>query len=390
MYDLKELKAIKLEEIAKKYGIVLSQKNGRLWGRLRDENTPSFSINVEKNLWYDFGSGKGGSSIDMVAEIEGITSREAINKLAEMFNINNRSVNGWSPLTDNQYLEIGIKSSLATLNFNYDLRVHTQQQLERWNAKYAIPLKDLAERYPADYNYLVEKIAGDHIKELKDLYFYKLRLANDHVNDKVKYDLYTKWAEKDAADINVKVVLMQRALKGASTFITKVDLQKDMNDLAGSKQAQMINTASDAIKNKIVQNYKCLYNFNQAEFLTPRQAMELHDFNMAVTKTEGKYLDIYDIKVLYNSLGTKLQRFEDLYKDMLKQGDIISHDEALYKDWSIKVDKIKSDMVAVKDMFLKCSSVIDSIRQANIAYKNVNTAQMNHDNVPINTYTLEL
>jgi archaellum component FlaF (FlaF/FlaG flagellin family) len=31
---------------------------------LRDENTPSFTVNRNRNIWYDFGIGKGGSIID--------------------------------------------------------------------------------------------------------------------------------------------------------------------------------------------------------------------------------------------------------------------------------------------------------------------------------------
>ena len=391
MYDLKELKAIKLEEVANKYNIPLKQVNGRLWGKLREEGQPSFSINLEKNLWYDFGSSRGGSTIDLVAEIEGISAREAINKLAQMFGINNESVKGWCPLTDNQYQQIGINPTMATLNFSYDLRVHTQQQLERWNSKYAIPMKELAERYPDDYNYLVKKIAGDHINELKDLYFYKLRLALDNAKDNSKFELYTKWAEADAKDINTKVDLLHRALKSATSSIARVDVQNDYKELANNKQSQMLAaTDADLIKTKIVQNYKSLYNFNQAEFLTPQQAMELYSFNLTITQAEDKYLDIYEIKDIYNSLGTKLQNVESLYKDIVKQGEFVGQDGVLREEWKTTVNKINSDMVAVKELFIKCSSVIDSIRQANTAYKNANISQINRDNIPINTYTLEL
>ena len=232
MYDIKELKRIPIADVARKYGIELKSGHGRLWGRLRDENTPSFSINLSKNLWYDFGSGKGGSAIDLVAEQEGISSKEAINKLAEMFHIKNREVTGWSPLTDSQYQEIGIEASMATLNFKFDLRVHTPQQLARWSSKYGIPVQDLAEKYPEDYDYLIKKVAGNYLNDLKNAYYCKLKFAAEKGIDEAKRDLYIKWAEKDADEINRKVYLFNRALKGSYSDIQhKVDVQKDMKEL---------------------------------------------------------------------------------------------------------------------------------------------------------------
>lgn len=37
---------------------------------LRKEKTPSFKVNLHKNLWYDFGEGKGGNIIDLVKRID--------------------------------------------------------------------------------------------------------------------------------------------------------------------------------------------------------------------------------------------------------------------------------------------------------------------------------
>ena len=37
---------------------------------LRKEKTPSFKVNLHKNLWYDFGEGEGGNIIDLVQRID--------------------------------------------------------------------------------------------------------------------------------------------------------------------------------------------------------------------------------------------------------------------------------------------------------------------------------
>ena len=49
---------------------------------LRKERTASFSVSYDKNLWHDFGTGEGGSIIDLVARMEGCSEIEAARKLA--------------------------------------------------------------------------------------------------------------------------------------------------------------------------------------------------------------------------------------------------------------------------------------------------------------------
>ena len=52
------------------------------------ENTPSFFVSVEKGIWKDFSSGKGGNSpIKFVQEIEGLSFRQAVEKCAQILGI---------------------------------------------------------------------------------------------------------------------------------------------------------------------------------------------------------------------------------------------------------------------------------------------------------------
>ena len=52
------------------YSPVKQQGNG-LWYKspLREEHEPSFKVNTDRNLWYDFGAGKGGNIIALAAEL---------------------------------------------------------------------------------------------------------------------------------------------------------------------------------------------------------------------------------------------------------------------------------------------------------------------------------
>ena len=52
------------------YSPVKQQGNG-LWYKspLREEHEPSFKVNTDRNLWYDFGAGKGGNLIALAKEL---------------------------------------------------------------------------------------------------------------------------------------------------------------------------------------------------------------------------------------------------------------------------------------------------------------------------------
>ena len=50
---------------------------------LREETHPSFKVDTEKNLWIDYGEGRGGSIIDLSMRMEGCTLSEAIRRLGQ-------------------------------------------------------------------------------------------------------------------------------------------------------------------------------------------------------------------------------------------------------------------------------------------------------------------
>ncbi|MGQ9523684.1 MAG: DNA primase [Armatimonadota bacterium] len=74
---------VDLVEIASAY--VKLRRAGRNWEGLcpfHQEKTPSFSINPEKQVWYCFGCGSGGDVFSFVQKADGLTFREALEKLA--------------------------------------------------------------------------------------------------------------------------------------------------------------------------------------------------------------------------------------------------------------------------------------------------------------------
>ncbi len=76
--DLAEIKKIPIPKILDMYGIKMNRGFFKL---RREENTPSCKYYESTNSFYDFGSGKGGSNIDLVMELDDCRVVDAIKKL---------------------------------------------------------------------------------------------------------------------------------------------------------------------------------------------------------------------------------------------------------------------------------------------------------------------
>lgn len=67
-----EAKRIRIEEYLHSLGYnPVRRQGGNLWYKspFRDEQEPSFKVNMERNLWYDFGVGRGGNIIALAREL---------------------------------------------------------------------------------------------------------------------------------------------------------------------------------------------------------------------------------------------------------------------------------------------------------------------------------
>lgn len=72
--EIHEIREIPLSEFLSRLGHEpATQKDGALWysAPYRQERTPSFQVNVRKNVWYDFGLGRGGDIFTLAGEFIG-------------------------------------------------------------------------------------------------------------------------------------------------------------------------------------------------------------------------------------------------------------------------------------------------------------------------------
>ena len=69
---IEESKNIKLADYLHSLGYnPIKQQGNSLWYKspLREEQEPSFKVNTDRNLWYDFGAGKGGNILALAQEL---------------------------------------------------------------------------------------------------------------------------------------------------------------------------------------------------------------------------------------------------------------------------------------------------------------------------------
>ena len=84
--DLSRIKRYPIVEYLERKGIKPVRKTptyAMYRSPLRAETYPSFKVDTEKNLWIDYGEGRGGSIIDLCMRLEGCTLSEAIRRLGQ-------------------------------------------------------------------------------------------------------------------------------------------------------------------------------------------------------------------------------------------------------------------------------------------------------------------
>lgn len=84
MTNIQQLKRLSIRDYLSRRGIRPARENARYGfylSPLRTEHTPSFKVDYALNLWHDFGTGKGGSIIDLVIGLENCDKSQAIRPL---------------------------------------------------------------------------------------------------------------------------------------------------------------------------------------------------------------------------------------------------------------------------------------------------------------------
>ena len=142
--EIQHIKQIAITDYLQQQGYAPARVQGiHYWyySPLRNESTPSFKVNTERNQWYDFGSGEHGDIIDLVCALHRCTISEAIWLLSGAKQVVHQDFSfGGERKTSKHKLEIISVQSL------------TNPYLLRYIAERGIPLS-IANRFCSEIRY---------------------------------------------------------------------------------------------------------------------------------------------------------------------------------------------------------------------------------------------
>ncbi len=85
LYSWKEARKVEIQKVLQDLKVLPERSTSKgFWylSPLRKETRPSFFVSKMKNLWYDFGIGKGGNAIDLVVNLKQCSPWEALHFLS--------------------------------------------------------------------------------------------------------------------------------------------------------------------------------------------------------------------------------------------------------------------------------------------------------------------
>ena len=132
--DLSRIKRYPIVEYLERKGIKPVRKTptyAMYRSPLRAETHPSFKVDTEKNLWIDYGEGRGGSIIDLCMRMEGCTLSEAIRHLGQNAPDNGTysSRNGFAP--NNTQPVMAVNGARRLIEISDTLPPHFQEYLTK-------------------------------------------------------------------------------------------------------------------------------------------------------------------------------------------------------------------------------------------------------------------
>lgn len=241
-YDFEEVKAVPLEDICRDlYGIDLKQRGHKLVGRIRPEdNTPSFEIDTEKNLWYDYGLSKGGSAIQLVQQMDNVTWQEACRTIGSHFGlnpINSSRSQEWLPLSNSQYERLGISADMVSKNIDFDLEKYSPEQAMKLSEMFSnITIQKLAFQRPKSYHQILQRKAVPLVYEQKQEYLKLLaetaKAKQLHGENSLSYKTIRGACENAHKSYKELYDLLKRAIQGKAILVGKLnvyDVDTDLN-----------------------------------------------------------------------------------------------------------------------------------------------------------------
>lgn len=267
-YDIEKLKEIPIQEVLSDFYGIESTKKGdhRAVCDIRGEKTPSCYLYLDTNTFCDFGdSNRGGNVINLVEHLSNVDFKEAANLLATRYGIIPEQKNARSFPTEHEFRKINIYSDRATKNFDFNIDKYGIKKTKEFSEKYAIPIKELSEKYPKVYHNMLRSKAIPYIDSCRNEYYnnvYMSHLLCSELGAELSSSMIRELREQ-IKDLSQMERIITRAILNKKLLSYKpktYDVQSDLtNILNGTIEFQNGNVDYMSLKSNAVHNNKNLY-----------------------------------------------------------------------------------------------------------------------------------
>ncbi|WP_338880526.1 ImmA/IrrE family metallo-endopeptidase [Clostridium perfringens] len=323
-YDINKLKEIPIGDIADKLGIDTVKRGNKLWCNLRGEKTASCCINIDKNYFYDFGGQpEGGDGIKFVSKAEGISAKDSIYRLADMFGIEpeNNIDNSFKPsfhISNSDYKEIGIEPNRAMLNVDINLERQSLAEVMELEKSCAKTMNELANDDKSTFLNILNFKSMPIVYNNAKTYYSCIERINEYVKE--YNSLYR-------AGINERI--------GFDLSEEKVNLKKDLDDLF-----------SASLSNGV----EVYYNSNPDELKVIKSIEEFRDYAIDILVPELSGFEVSEEEITKMEKEVKSWTYTD-FLEFCEGNDI--EIVPLKKEKTIEIEKpVKEVRIKNKPMEL--------------------------------------
>lgn len=176
MQDAKEeIKArLAVEDVVGQY-IELRRAGRTLKGRSPwgVDKTPSFMVSPEKGIWHDFSANKGGDIFSFVMEVEGISFREALEKLAAQAGVELKKYSGGDAKLSQKkvrmrealelatkYFQVALTKNKPVLEYVFYKRNMNRETVKKFRIGYSPKVGDALTRFLKGRGYTSDELEG--------------------------------------------------------------------------------------------------------------------------------------------------------------------------------------------------------------------------------------
>jgi hypothetical protein len=258
---------------------------------LRDEKNPSFKINRVKNVWYDHGTGEGGTLVDFGKRYYQCTIRELLERLSR-FGGHSNSI---QPL---RHLSAGEKKALPDEKSKIKIlndSVIKNPMLNRYLADRKIPLA----------------IAQAYCREITFELYDKRHLAIGFQNNGGGYELRNAYFKGSSSPKEPRLIRTDNekeliVFEGFFSFLSYVTLQKHLNNELTNQQPSFLILNSLAFFEK---SKDLMESFHSISLCLDRDIMGQSCTQKALQRS-NKYKDLSEHYKQYKDLNEYLVRLE--------------------------------------------------------------------------------